>query len=47
MGKVNNIVGDFTIISGQANAGGTAATVNGSTSVRCTVCAVIDDGGHS
>lgn len=46
MGRVNNIVGDFTIISGQANAAGTAATVNNSTSVRCTVCAVIDDGGH-
>ena len=47
MGRVNNIVGDFTIISGQANAAGTAATINSSTSVRCTVCAVIDDGGHS
>ena len=46
MGRVNNIVGDFTIISGQANAAGAAATVNSSTSVRCTVCAVIDDGGH-
>ena len=31
-----------------STSGGTwAASVNGSTSVRCTVCAVIDDGGHS
>jgi len=46
MGTVNNLASDFIIISGQANAGGAAATVNGSTSVRCTVVAVIDDGGH-
>ena len=41
MGKVNNIVDDFRIIAGQANAGGTT-----STNVRCTVAAAIDDGGH-
>lgn len=46
MGKVNNVVEDFLIISGQANAAGTAATVNGSPNVRCVVAAVIDDGGH-
>ena len=46
MSKVNNVVEDFLIISGQANAAGTADTVNDSTSVRCTVAAVIDDGGH-
>ena len=46
MSKVNNVVEDFLIISGQANAAGTADTVNSSTSVRCTVAAVIDDGGH-
>ena len=46
MGKVNNIVDDFRIISGQADAANTAATVNGSTSVRFTVAAIIDDGGH-
>ena len=46
MSRVNNIVDDFRIISGQANAAGTAATVNSSTSVRCTVAAIIDDGGH-
>ena len=41
MGKVNNIVDDFRIIAGQANAGGTTRT-----NVRCTVAAAIDDGGH-
>ena len=46
MSRVNNIVDDFRMISGQANAAGTAATVNSSTSVRCTVAAIIDDGGH-
>ena len=46
MGRVNNIVDDFRIITGQADAAGTAATVNSSTSVRCTVAAIIDDGGH-
>ena len=46
MGRVNNIVDDFRIISGQADAAGTADTVNSSTSVRCTVAAIIDDGGH-
>ena len=46
MGKVNNIVDDFRIITGQANASGAAATVNESTSVRCTIVAVIADGGH-
>ena len=46
MGKVNNIVDDFRVITGQSNAAGTAAEVNGSASVRCTVAAVIDDGGH-
>jgi|TARA_R100001530_G_scaffold32084_1_gene25232 hypothetical protein len=46
MGRVNNIVDDFRIISAQANAANTAATVNGSQLVRCTVVALIDDGGH-
>jgi|TARA_R100000501_G_C2576201_1_gene81198 hypothetical protein len=46
MARVNNIVGDFTIISGAPDAGDVAATVNSSTSVRCTVAAIIDDGGH-
>jgi hypothetical protein len=46
MGKVNNLTSDFIIISGIANAGGAADTVNDSTSVRCVVAAVIDDGGH-
>jgi hypothetical protein len=46
MGKVNNVVHDFVVIPGQSNAAGTAAEVNGSESVRCTVAAVIDDGGH-
>ena len=46
MGRVNNTVNDFEIISGQANAAGAAATVNSSTSVRCAVVAIIDDGGH-
>ena len=47
MGKVNNTVNDFVVIPGIANDGGTAATVNDSTSVRLTVVAVIDDGGHT
>ena len=46
MARVNNIVGDFTIISGAPDAGAVAATVNDSTSVRCTVAAIIDDGRH-
>ena len=46
MGRVNNIVADFVIISAAPNAAAVAATVNDSTSVRCTVAAVIDDGGH-
>jgi len=46
MGKINNIVADMVIISGAPNAAAVAATVNDSTSVRCTVAAVIDDGGH-
>ena len=46
MGKVNNLVSDFIIITGQADVAGTASTVNGSTSVRCIVVAVIADGGH-
>ena len=41
MGRVNNLVSDFIIRTGVANAGG-AGTGN----VRCTVVAVIDDGGH-
>ena len=41
MGRVNNIVDDFRIIAAQANAAGTS-----SSTVICTVCAVIDDGGH-
>jgi hypothetical protein len=46
MGKINTVVSNIRIITGQANAAGTAATVNGSTSVKVTVAAVIDDGGH-
>ena len=46
MSKVNNVVEDFLIISGVANAAAVAAAVNGSTSVRCVIAAVIDDGGH-
>ena len=47
MGRVNGqVMSNFFIISGQARAAGAAATVNSSTSVRCTVVAIIDDGGH-
>ena len=45
MGRVNVNPDDIHIISGQARAAGTAATVNSSTSVRCIVAAIIDDGG--
>ena len=46
MGIVNNLVSDFIIISGAADASAVAATVNSSTSVKCTVVAVIADAGH-
>tara|TARA_R110002012_G_scaffold311367_1_gene520836 strand:+ start:209 stop:820 length:612 start_codon:yes stop_codon:yes gene_type:complete len=45
MARVNTWVDEIHIISGQARQAGAAATVNGSTSVRCTVVAIIDDGG--
>ena len=45
MGRVNVVVDDIHIIAGQARAAGTAATINSSTSVRCIVAAIIDDGG--
>ena len=44
MGRVNGVVlDDIHIITGQARGAGTAATVNSSTAVRCTVAAIIDD----
>ena len=45
MARVNINVEHIHIITGQSRAAGTSATVNGSTSVRCTVVAIIDDGG--
>ena len=44
MGRVNGpVMSNIFIISGQARAAGAAATVNGSTSVRCTVAAIVED----
>ena len=44
MGRVNGpVMSNVFIISGQVRAAGTAATVNSSTSVRCTVAAIIED----
>ncbi len=44
MGRINGVImDDIHIITGQARHAGTAATVNSSTSVRCTVAAIIDD----
>ena len=44
MGRVNGpVMSNIFIISGQARAGGAAATVNSSTSVRCTVAAIVED----
>jgi hypothetical protein len=43
---VNQAVYRFVIRTGAADASAVAATVNGSTNVRCTVAAVIADGGH-
>jgi archaellum component FlaG (FlaF/FlaG flagellin family) len=45
MARINIKVDQIHIITGQSRAAGTSATVNGSTSVRCTVAAIIDDGG--
>jgi len=44
MGRVNGpVMSSILIISGQARAAGAAATVNSSTSVRCTVAAIEED----
>ena len=44
MGRVNGpVMSNIFIISGQARAAGAAATVNSSTSVRCTVAAMVED----
>jgi hypothetical protein len=44
MGRVNGpVMSNIFIISGQARAAGAAATVNSSTSVRCTVAALVED----
>jgi len=44
MGRVNGpVMSNVFIISGQARAAGAAASVNSSTSVRCTVAAIIED----
>ena len=44
MGRVNGpVMSNVFIISGQARAAGAAATVNSSTSVRCTVAAMVED----
>ena len=44
MSRINGVLlDDIHIITGQARAAGTAATVNSSTSVRCTVAAIIED----
>ncbi len=44
MGRVNGpVMQNIFIISGQARAAGAASTVNSSTSVRCTVAAIIED----
>ena len=44
MGRVNGpVMSNIFIISGQSRAAGAAATVNSSTSVRCTVAAMVED----
>ena len=44
MGRVNGpVMSNIFIISGQARAAGAAATVNSSTSVRCSVAAMVED----
>ena len=44
MGRVNGqVMSNIFIISGQSRAAGAAATVNSSTSVRCTVAAIVED----
>ena len=44
MGRVNGpVMSNIFIISGQARAAGAASTVNSSTSVRCTVAAIVED----
>ena len=44
IGRVNGpVMSNVFIISGQTRAAGAAATVNSSTSVRCTVVAIVED----
>ncbi len=44
IGRVNGpVMSNILIISGQTRAAGAAASVNGSTSVRCTVVAIVED----
>ena len=44
MGNINGpLMASIFVITAQARGAGTAATVNSSTSVRCTVAAMIDD----
>jgi hypothetical protein len=44
MGRVNGpVMSNIFIISGQARAAGAAQSVNSSTSVRCTVAAIVED----
>jgi len=44
MGRVNGVIlDDIFIMTGQSRAAGAAATVNSSTSVRCTVAAIVED----
>lgn len=44
MGRINGtIMDEIHIIAGEARGAGTAASVNGSADVRCTVAAIIDD----
>ena len=45
MAKVNVLVDNVFVITGASRSSAVAATVNSSTSVRCTVAAIIDDGG--
>ena len=44
MGRLSGVImDDIHVITGQTRSGGTANTVNDSTSVRCTVAAIIED----
>ena len=44
MGRINGLtMNQIIIISGQSRAAGAAASVNSSTSVRCTVAAIVED----